>query len=123
MLRRIAMRRIALLGFGYLLASATVVAGAPDAVLSHGGGTSAWLVGDTTTRLRFNIPAKALTQALADFSRQTGVRLEVNLGAAEGVPSQPLAGTHTAAEALRQLLVGTGLSARFVDLETALVTR
>ncbi len=78
--------------------------------------------GDTTVRIRFNIPEQPLARALADFSRQSSVRVRVDLAAASSARSRPVSGALNAAEALRRLLDGTGLAARFPDDGTALVT-
>lgn len=81
------------------------------------------VVMDTTTPLRFSLPARPLTDALGDFSRQAGFRVRVDVAAASEVRSQPVSGTLTAPEALRRMLEGTGLVVRFAGGETALVTR
>ncbi|HYW06166.1 MAG TPA: TonB-dependent receptor, partial [Longimicrobium sp.] len=78
--------------------------------------------GDTTTRIRFNIPAQPLTSALGAYSRQATLDVQVDRKAAATLRSAAVSGTFTAAEALRELLAGTGLTARFVDRGTALVT-
>lgn len=77
---------------------------------------------DTTVRIRFLLPSRPLPDALAEFSRQAGVRVRVERAAAARARSAAVAGSHTAPEALRLLLAGSGLSARFADTETALVT-
>jgi iron complex outermembrane recepter protein len=63
----------------------------------------------------FNIPAKPLLSALADFTAATGVQVvrlndEPILGT-----SRPVVGTFTAAQTLDRMLVGTGLSAPFSE--------
>lgn len=80
-------------------------------------------VNDTTARIRFNIPAQPLANALSQFSRQAAVRVELDVAGAAGARSQALAGTFTPAEALRRLLEGSGLSARFADESTVRVAR
>jgi catecholate siderophore receptor len=80
-------------------------------------------VNDTTARIRFNIPAQPLADALSQFSRQASVRVELDVAAAAGQRSQGVSGTHTPAEALRLLLQGSGLSARFADEGTVRVAR
>lgn len=79
------------------------------------------LLADTTTRLRFSIPARALGDALSEFSRQSGMRVELERESAAGLRSQTLSGQYTSSEALRRLLAGTGLSARFLEGEAAVV--
>jgi catecholate siderophore receptor len=78
---------------------------------------------DTTTVRRFAVPAQPIADALQEFSRQAGMRVQLQVSAAAGVRSHALAGTFTGAAALRALLEGTGLEARFADGGTALVTR
>jgi len=79
--------------------------------------------GDTLVRVAFSIPALPLADALAEFSRQADVAVRLDAAAAAGVRSRPVSGNLTAAEALRRLLEGTGLSARFNGVRTAVVTR
>ncbi|CAN5799895.1 N/A [soil metagenome] len=76
---------------------------------------------DTTIRVRFDIPAQPLTSALSDFARRTDLRVQLDRVAARTARSQPVTGSYTAPEALRRLLEGTGLEARFADRETVLV--
>jgi catecholate siderophore receptor len=117
------MRRIALLssGIGCILASALVAA--PPAHARSIATPPAQVASDTTNRIRFQIAPRPLTQALRDFSRQAGIRVEVDIPAAATLSAQAVSGVLTAPEALRQLLAGTGMVARFVDAETAHVTR
>jgi catecholate siderophore receptor len=79
-------------------------------------------VADTTVRVRFDIPEQPLASALAQYARQSAVRVRVDLAAAASVRSQRVSGAYNAAEALRRLLDGTGLEARFPDAGTALVS-
>jgi catecholate siderophore receptor len=81
------------------------------------------VVMDTITPIRFDLPARPLADALSEFSRQANVHVRLDVPAAAGVSSRAVSGRYTAAEALRQMLDGTGLSVRFADGETALVTR
>ena len=78
---------------------------------------------DTTARIRFSIPARPLADALSEFSRQAGVRVVLDRAAPAGVMAPAISGTYRAPEALRMLLAGTGLTARFIDTETAVVAR
>ena len=114
------MRLLALAGAGCVLAAAPL---ASQQALRPALPQAAVAAVDTTARMQFSIPAQLLTDALAQFSRQAGVRVEADIAAAAGVRSQAVTGSHTAAEALRQLLAGTGLSARFADGETVRVSR
>ncbi|HYJ81171.1 MAG TPA: TonB-dependent siderophore receptor [Longimicrobiaceae bacterium] len=124
------MRLLVLMGAGCLLGSAPTAAQAAfspsaeavPAAVAAAPDTAAPAVADTTSRIRFNLPARPLADALTEFSRQAGIRVEVDLPAAAAARSQAVWGTFTAPDALRRLLDGTGLAARFGG-ETALVTR
>ena len=78
---------------------------------------------DTTRVYRFDIPAQPLSDALTDFSRQSGLRVEVSEEGRLTVATTAVAGMFTAPAALRTLLVGTGFEARFDDAETVVVMR
>lgn len=116
------MRLLSLVGAGCVLVSAQAAAQAshPVSLLRV---AAAPVVNDTTTRIRFNIPAQPLREALGEFSRQAGVRVELDVAAAADARSQALAASYTAAEGLRRLLGGSGLSARFPDEGTVRVVR
>lgn len=76
---------------------------------------------DTTTRIRFSIPAQPLSGALREFSRQASIEVQIDLAAAAGARSRAIAGTLTAPAALRQLLAGTGFSPAFGEDGSVLV--
>ncbi|HEX2078096.1 MAG TPA: TonB-dependent siderophore receptor [Longimicrobium sp.] len=113
---------LTLLGAGCILGCAQAAAQAPLSTELHfAGGPRA---NDTTAAIRFDVPAQPLADALRAYSRQAGVRVQLDVSAAAGVRSRAVSGAHTAPEALRLLLAGTGLSAQFTDGgETALVAR
>ena len=111
---------ILMAGIGCILAAAPAVGQAPYPTSPFELSAAAR---DTTTRIRFDIRARPLTEALGEFSRQAGVRVEVDAAAAAGERSQPVSGTYTSGQALRLLLVGTRLEARFADGEIVRVTR
>lgn len=85
--------------------SGSIAYAAADAVPAH---THADLA---TVRHTFNIPAGSLDRALSRFGRQSGVTVSVNAALTAGVESRGVHGSHTVAQALRQLLAGTGLEA------------
>lgn len=116
------MRLLVLAGAGCLLCTAPLAAQTARPVL-HAEMIGAAASIDTTVRIRFDLPARSLTAALSDFSRQATVRVEVDAPAAAGLRSNAVSGTLTPTEALRLMLEGTGLSARFTDGETVRVTR
>ena len=76
---------------------------------------------DTTVRVGFSVPSQPLTGALADFARQADLRVQVAFAASWPARSEAISGSYTAPDALRRLLAGTGLSARFLDGETVLI--
>jgi iron complex outermembrane recepter protein len=67
----------------------------------------------------FDIPPQPLMQALARFTRETGIAVDV-AGVSAGTINSPGArGRFTDEEALRQLLAGTGLAYRFTSSNAA----
>ncbi len=78
---------------------------------------------DTTKVLRFDFPAQSLTQALAAFAASTSltIRLEADIDPAAKSPA--VNGMLRLPEALRELLAGSGLQARFTANRTVLVSR
>jgi hypothetical protein len=65
-----------------------------------------------TSRIAFNIPAQSLGRALAAFGEATGFEVIADGRQAYGRISSPVAGEMSPAEALRTLIVGTGLTVR-----------
>ncbi|HEX2202017.1 MAG TPA: TonB-dependent siderophore receptor [Longimicrobium sp.] len=119
------MRIFTLVGIGCALGGAPAIAHAAPAarLLPAVAPETASAAVDTTARVRFHIPARPLTDALGEFSRQATVRVQVDAAAAAGARSNAVSGAYTPPEALRLLLEGSGLAARFEDGETVLVTR
>src|SRR5690242_12119466 len=111
------MRTLVLLGLGCALIGAPATAHATRFTRSDSTAL------DTTATVRFNLPAQGLTRALTEYGRQAGVRVQVDASAARALSSRAVTGAYTAPEALRQLLAGSGMSGRFADNETVLVTR
>lgn len=106
--------------FALLLALGGVV-GLPT--VGHSVSTWDTFPSDTTIRVRFDLPARALRDALSDFSRQAGISVRLDQRAPAEARTRPVAGLMTAPEALRQALEGTDLVARFSDEETVVVGR
>ena len=120
------MRLLTLVGVGAALCGAPAIAHAARPAARHLPAVApetASVAVDTTARVRFSIPSRPLTEALSEFSRQATLRVQVDAAAAAEVRSQAVSGAYTPPEALRMLLEGSGLSARFSDAETVLVTR
>ena len=78
---------------------------------------------DTTRVYRFGIPVQPLADALADFGRQTGLRVEFADASASAVQATAVMGSLTAPAALRTLLTGTGFEAQFQAAVTVVVSR
>ena len=77
---------------------------------------------DTTTAYHFDIAGGPLHRALAELTRQTGLRVSVDSVAAARLQAGAVRGAYTAAEALRRLVAVTGLGVRFVDEHSAVLT-
>ena len=79
-------------------------------------------VSDTTTKRAFDIPPQPLSSALDRFREQSGLIVESSgipsLVSSADIRSGRVTGTHTAPEALRALLAGTGVTAHFIDATT-----
>ena len=73
-------------------------------------------------RIPFDIPAQPLATALAEYSVQSGVRVQYSAAATAGLISRAVAGDFSPAEALALLLEGSGLAARFETPSVAVVT-
>ena len=66
-----------------------------------------------TMRLTLHIPAQELARALDQFSRATGMAVLVDSQLSRGRRSLAVEGEFTAAEALRRMLGGSGLMAKY----------
>jgi catecholate siderophore receptor len=67
---------------------------------------------------RFDIPAGPLTDALAAFQTATGAKVTTGVSLAQNLTSPGVSGVFTTAQALQQLLSGTGLTARLTAANT-----
>lgn len=76
-----------------------------------------------TLEANFSIPAQPLPRALISYGDQAGVAIAAPRELTARLTSRAVAGRMTSAEALRQLLVGTGLSFEFIDARTVRVFR
>lgn len=68
---------------------------------------------DASPRAHFDLPPQPLEKALADFSRITGHSVLVDSAMTQGLNTPAVHGEFAARDALRRLLAGTGLSARY----------
>ena len=75
-------------------------------------------VPSATARIRFDIPGQPLQTALLAFGRQAGLQVTVAAATTAGKTAQAVSGSLTAEEALTRLLVGTGLTWRYLDART-----
>lgn len=73
-------------------------------------------------RMAFDIPAQPLDSALAQYFRVTGVQLLYDSALTTGRRSSPIHGNYAPREALRLLLRGTGLVARYSRTNAAILT-
>src|SRR5262245_59789244 len=76
-------------------------------------------------RIAFNIPQQPLSDALAEWSRQSGLQVlqrETDTAGAEMV-SAKVSGEYSPAEALEKMLGKTGLKYEFVNERTVRVTK
>jgi hemoglobin/transferrin/lactoferrin receptor protein len=95
-----------------LMASAAIMGlAAPHAVMAQTSGEA--------TASDFNIPARTLSEALADFGRQSGMQVNVDADSIRDLSSPGVSGRMSNASALSRLLTGTGLTWR---LENGFVT-
>ncbi|WP_129778032.1 TonB-dependent receptor plug domain-containing protein [Peristeroidobacter soli] len=72
-------------------------------------------------QLSFDIPAQPLARALSKFGETTGFQLVYEARLADNKQSRALVGTFEPRQALLEMLVDTGLVARFTDARTAVI--
>ncbi|MCG2842086.1 TonB-dependent receptor [Sandaracinobacter sp. RS1-74] len=102
---------------GLLLATALIgVVAAPGAAMAQASA-------DQSAARGFNIPAQSLNDALTDFGQQSGLQVSVDAAQIRGLSSPGAVGSLAPAQALSQLLTGTGFTFRIngnlVTLERA----
>jgi iron complex outermembrane recepter protein len=64
------------------------------------------------------ITAQPLDEALQEFSRQSGMQVIFFSSLTHGIQSPGVRGKYTVAEALKELLAGSGLSFRMINART-----
>ena len=72
-------------------------------------------------QIRFDIPPQPLTDALTLFGRQSGMQVSADAGLLRDRSSPGVSGTMSPADALAQLLAGTGVAYRLTDGKTAML--
>lgn len=93
------------------------------AMLPAGGGAIAQSAAPAEkTRQAISIPAGPLTQALNRLAAQSGLQILFDAELAQGKTTRGVKGTLTPAQALKALLAGTGLSARFAGQDQILLS-
>jgi len=97
---------------GYAQEASGVSESRPEAVQSAENG-----------QLRFEIPPQALASALSSFGEAADLQVLYDAALARGLKTEGVSGTYTPEQALRILLAGTGLVARFGDSGTVTLER
>ena len=108
-------------GGGQLLASLSallIFQAAPNTADGSEGTAPGVVIAQAETSYTFEIEAQPLPQALVEFSSLTGLQVLYTEAAAFNFTTAPLVGTFTASEALRLLLAGSGLEARFTSADS-----
>lgn len=109
---------------GFLMVTTALTAFCGSAALARDSRpASGAQLAQAEARHSFNIPAQPLPAALAAFGQQSGLQVSYPSGVATGLHSQPLSGSHTAEEALRLMLAGTGVAWRFTGPGTVVLER
>jgi iron complex outermembrane receptor protein len=73
--------------------------------------------------ITFDIPAQPLSGAVTAFGRQSGYQVSVDHGTLTGLATNGVQGRMSAEQALRQLLSGTGVTWRFEDEKSVVLTK
>ena len=81
---------------------------------------SATALADGNTH-QYNIPAQSLNNALMQFAADSNLKLLLTADTVRGMNTEGLNGNMTAAQALSQLLQGSGMAYRFVDGSTVTI--
>ena len=76
---------------------------------------------DTLSLRSYDLPAQSLANALDAFSQQSGLQVVFDRRMTANRKSNPVSGTVTAPEALRRLLAGSGIRARFTSERTVVL--
>jgi len=71
----------------------------------------------------FNIPEESLSVSLREYGRVSGQEIIFTNDLVQGYTSRPLRGSFNAGDALRELLLGTGLSVEHTDMGVLMIRR
>ncbi len=91
----------------------------PTSVFAQQDGAEA----ETQLRQTYYVPAGSLTSVLNTLAQQAGLSLSFNPELTQGKTSEGLDGQYSAAEALDEVLAGTGLDARFTGADRVTLAR
>lgn len=69
-------------------------------------------------KIELRIAAQPLDQALQEFSKQSGMQIIFFANLTSGLQSPEVTGKYTVADALEQLLAGSGLTFRLINART-----
>ena len=105
--------------------TATAILGGSEAVLaqSRPSGQGGQAVGGDTQRFFVRIAAGSLEDALRQFTAQTGIRVVRAPSVLTGLQSPGATGSLTAADTLRALLAGSGLTYQFTAANVVVVSK
>jgi iron complex outermembrane recepter protein len=115
-----AARRSGLLAATALIA--LVAASAAATAAPEGGGNAARAAAASAPQA-FAIPPQPLKAALTAFAQQSGLQISFDSAAAVGLRSPGVSGAMIPEAALSRLLLGTGVSYRFSDSRTVILSR
>lgn len=111
----------------WLLLTTAVLAMAPAAYAQEAQGVSEprsqAVQSAGSERVRFDIPPQDLTSALSSFGESSSLQLLYDAALARGLNTEGVSGSYTPEQALRILLAGTGLTARFAGSDAVTLER
>ncbi len=102
----------------FLLAAAALAAALPayaQEVQGTSGSRPKTEQSADSEQFRFDIPPQSLSSALSSLGETSHLQILYDAALTQGLSTKGVSGTHTPKQALRILLDGTGLTARFAD--------
>lgn len=103
----------------FALAAGLIVAGVPATAKAQQNNTSV----SSATPMEFSIPSQDLNQALLTFADQANLQLFYDLDRVDGLQSSELEGSYTPSDALKVLLLGSGMTYRFTGENTVSLSK